>query len=272
MDKFSVTDAFEKKVAKDKLVMLTAYDYTFASIIDSTNLVDMILVGDSLGMTVQGHKNTIPVKLEHTIYHTEMVSRAVKHAMVIGDMPFMSYQISVEQAVESAGRIVQEGGAEAVKLEGAGSNLEKIERMVEAGIPVQGHLGLTPQSVHKFGGWKVQSRTQSAVDKLLKDAQALQEAGIFSLVLESIPNDAAKLVTETLDIPTIGIGAGSHCDGQVLVIHDILGLNDFSAVFVKRYADIKSTMIDAVTSYATEVKSGAFPGEKYAYKLKISDD
>lgn len=272
MQKFTVIDTLQHKQSNEKITMVTAYDYTFAKIIDKTKKIDMILVGDSLGMTIQGHSTTIPVTLEHSIYHTEMVSRAVRNAMVIGDMPFMSYQISVEQAVESAGRLVQEGGAEAIKLEGAGNNLEKIQRIIEAGIPVQGHLGLTPQSVHKLGGWRVQGRSRSAVDQLLADAKALQEAGIFSLVLESIPNDAAKLVSESLDIPTIGIGAGPHCDGQVLVIHDLVGLSDFSAVFVKRYADVANTIANAVTAYADEVRSSAFPGEEFAYKTQISDD
>lgn len=271
MTKISVNDILQKKIDKKKIVEITAYDYPFANLIDQTEVVDMILVGDSLGMVIQGHPNSIPVKLEHTIYHTEMVSRATERALVIGDMPFMTYKINLDDALKNAGRIIQEGGANAIKLEGAGRSVEVTKNLVDIGIPVQAHLGLTPQSVYKLG-WKVQAKKRSAVDKLLADAKALEEAGAFSLVLEAIPVDAAKLVSDNLNIPTIGIGAGPYCDGQVLVLHDMLGVGDYARVFVKVYANLKEMVQNAIKSYADDVVTEKFPGLEHAYKSKIEED
>lgn len=253
-----------------KIVELTVYDYTFAKLMDELREVDIFLVGDSLGMVVQGHPTPLPVTMDQMVYHTQLVSRATENALVIGDMPFLSYQVSVDEAIRNAGRLIQEGGANAVKLEGAGRNLQLISTLVEVGIPVQGHVGLTPQSYNKLG-WKVQAKTKSAVERLIEDAQKLEEAGVFSVVLEAVPVEAARLVTESVQVPTIGIGAGKYTDGQVLVLHDMLGLGDYARVFVKEYADLKSIVAHAVTSYATEVKNGMFPGDKYSYKSKIEE-
>jgi 3-methyl-2-oxobutanoate hydroxymethyltransferase len=200
-----------------------------------------------------------------------MVSRAAKKALVIADMPFLTFQINKEKTIENAGKLIQEGGANAVKIEGAGKNIDTVKELVDIGIPVQGHLGLTPQSVHKLG-WKVQAKTTSAVQKLLDDAEKLQEAGIFSLVLEAIPIEAAKLVTETIEIPTIGIGAGKYCDGQVLVLHDLLGMGDYALKFVKVYSDLKERIQSAISQYSEEVKNGLFPDEDYSYKTKIVEN
>ena len=264
----SVNDIIRMKQEGKKVVELTVYDYSFAKIMDSTNSVDIFLVGDSLGMVIQGHPTPIPVTVDQMVYHTEMVSRATENALVIADMPFMSYRLSLEQSLKNAGRMIQEGGANAVKLEGAGKNLELIQNLVEIGIPVQGHIGLTPQSFNKLG-WKVQGKTKDAVKKLKEDALMLQGAGVFSLVLEALPVEAAKIISEAIDIPTIGIGAGKFCDGQVLVMHDMLGIGDYARVFVKVYAQIKEVIQNAVNSYASEVRSGEFPGDTYAYKSGI---
>ncbi len=268
--RFSANDARETKKQGRQLVEITAYDYSFAKIIDETKAVDIILVGDSLGMVMQGHPTTLPVTMDHSVYHTQMVSRAVTNAMVIGDMPFMSYQGSIDDAIKNAGRLVQEGGADAVKLEGAGRFCKVIENIVECGIPVQGHLGLTPQSINKFGGWKIQGKTMSDAEKIIKQALDLQQSGVFSIVLEGMPTETAKMVTEAVEVPTIGIGAGKYCDGQVLVMHDILGLTDFQPVFVKRYANLKELTQNAVKEYSREVREKVFPGEEFAYKTKLS--
>ncbi len=270
MAKRLVNDIIRMKHDGQKIVELTAYDFTFARMMDETDSVDIFLVGDSLGMVVQGHPTPIPVTVEQMIYHVEMVSRATKNALVIADMPFMSYQINESKALENAGRMIQEGGANAVKLEGAGRNVQTIRTLVEIGIPVQGHVGLTPQSYNKLG-WKVQGKTRKAVEQLKNDALKLQDAGVFSVVLEAVPVEAARIVTEALDIPTIGIGAGKHCDGQVLVMHDMLGMGDYARVFVKEYAQIKPIVQDAIRKYSTEVRSGEFPGDKYAYKSGIDE-
>ncbi len=268
--RFSPQQAVDAKASNRKLVELTAYDYSFAKIIDETSSVDMILVGDSLGMVMQGHDTTLPVTMDQVVYHVSMVSRGVKHAMVIADMPYMSYQINEDEAIRNAGRFIQEGNADAVKLEGAGRFCKVIERLVETGIPVQGHIGLTPQSINMLGGWKIQGKTMSDAEKLLHQAKSLEDAGVFSLVLEGMPNETAKMITENLTIPTIGIGAGPYCDGQVLVMHDLLGLSDFQPVFVKRYANLKEITQNAIRQYSNEVKSGEFPGEEYAYKTKLT--
>ncbi len=267
---FSVLDILQAKTDGKKLVEITAYDYSFAKLIDKTSNVDMILVGDSLGMVVQGNPTPIPVTIDQMVYHTNMVSRAAEHAMVIGDMPFLSYQIDETSAVKNAGRLIQEGGANAVKLEGAGRMTPIIKHLVEIGIPVQGHLGLTPQSINLLGGWKVQGKTKSSAEKIRDQALELQEAGVFSIVLEGLPIDTARFVTEAVSVPTIGIGAGWHCDGQVLVMHDLLGLSEFSPRFAKRYADLGKMVSDAVDGYAKEVREGIFPNEEYSYKTRVN--
>jgi 3-methyl-2-oxobutanoate hydroxymethyltransferase len=246
--------------------MVTAYDYTMARLVDEAG-VDMVLVGDSLGMIVQGMSNTIPVTLDEMVYHTRAVARGLTRAHLVGDMPFGSYQVSPAQAVESAARLAKEGFAESVKLEGGIEVAEHVHRIVRAGIPVVGHVGLTPQSVHALGGFKVQGRGDDAADKVLRDAQALEDAGVFAVVLEAIPPDLADLVTRTLTIPTIGIGAGAGCDGQVLVCTDLLGMSrGHRPKFAKVFAPVGDAIVDAVSSYVRDVQSGAFPASEHAYK------
>jgi len=256
----------ERKRRGEKIVMVTAYDATFASILDKTD-VDALLVGDSLGMVIQGKENTLPVTLDQMIYHTAAVSRAAKRAHVVGDMPFMSYQVSAEQAVESAGRLMQEGGAHAIKLEGGAEVVPAIERIVSAGIPVMGHIGLTPQSVHKMGGFRVQGKDSASAQRLLRDARALEQAGCYSMVLEGIPMQLAAQITERLSIPTIGIGAGAGCDGQVLVCYDLLGMApDFSPKFLKKYDNLFDRIREAVGAFADEVREGSFPGVEHSFQ------
>src|SRR5258706_2890623 len=265
-DKITVPHILKMKQRGEKITCLTAYDYSFARILDEAG-VEMLLVGDSLGCVVQGQPNTLAVTLDEMIYHTRLVVRGRKRALVIGDMPFMSYQVSAEQALQNAGRFLQEAGAEAVKLEGGVTVRDAIQTIVRAGIPVIGHVGLTPQSVHRFGGYKVQGREKDRREMVLRDAVAVEEAGAFAVVLEGMPLDLAREITERLTIPTIGIGAGSHCDGQVLVIHDMLGLfDDFTPKFVKRYADVKAVMTGAVKEFIGEVKEQTFPAEEHSFK------
>ena len=265
-DKITVPHILKMKQRGEKITCLTAYDYSFARILDEAG-VEMLLVGDSLGCVVQGQPNTLAVTLDEMIYHTRLVVRGRKRALVIGDMPFMSYQVSAEQALQNAGRFLQEAGAEAVKLEGGVTVRDAIQTIVRAGIPVMGHVGLTPQSVHRFGGYKVQGREKDRREMVLRDAVAVEEAGAFAVVLEGMPLDLAREITERLTIPTIGIGAGSHCDGQVLVIHDMLGLfDDFTPKFVKRYADVKAVMTGAVKEFIGEVKEQTFPAEEHSFK------
>jgi 3-methyl-2-oxobutanoate hydroxymethyltransferase len=248
------------------IAMVTAYDYTMARLVDEAG-VDMVLVGDSLGMVVQGLQNTIPVTLEEIAYHGRAVARGLARAHVVGDMPFMSYQVSAQQAVESAGKLMKEGAFESVKLEGGTEVAEAAFRIVRAGIPVVGHVGLTPQSVHALGGFKVQGRGGEAAEKLLSDARALEQAGAFALVLEAIPPDLAARVTDELTIPTIGIGAGNACDGQVLVCTDLLGMmRGHSPKFAKRYAQLGDAVVGAVREYVSEVQSREFPTQAHAYK------
>jgi 3-methyl-2-oxobutanoate hydroxymethyltransferase len=265
-DKVTVPQIVKMKQHGEKISCLTAYDYSFARILDEAG-VDMLLVGDSVGCVVQGNHNTLAVTMDEMIYHTRAVVRGRKRALVIGDMPFLSYQASKEQALQNAGRFLKEAGAEAVKLEGGVAVKETIAATVNAGIPVMGHIGLTPQSVHQFGGYKIQGRDKTRREMVLRDAVAVEEAGAFAVVLEGMPLDLAEEITKRLTIPTIGIGAGVHCDGQVLVIHDMLGLfDDFTPRFVKRYADLKKTMTGAVKDFISEVREQKFPMEEHSFK------
>ena len=254
------------KQAREKIGVLTAYDATFARIFDEAG-VEVLLVGDSLGMVISGEKSTLPVTMDQMTYHCRAVSRAVKRAHVVGDMPFMSYQASVEDAVRNAGRLVAEGGAESVKLEGGAEFAATVEAIVRAGVPVMGHIGLTPQSVHKMGGYVVQGRDAQKAQRLLADALALEQAGASSLVLEGIPLELAEQITARLSIPTIGIGAGPHTDGQVLVCYDMLGMNpDFAPKFLKRYVELYQVVGDAARAYLGEVKSSQFPSEAHSVR------
>jgi 3-methyl-2-oxobutanoate hydroxymethyltransferase len=265
-EKVTVPDVVNQKRRGEKITCLTAYDYSFARILDAAG-VDILLVGDSVGCVFQGQANTLPVTLDDMVYHTRAVVRGRKRALVVADMPFLSYQVSNEHAIRNAGRLVQQGGAEAVKLEGGMAMQATIEAIVRVGVPVMGHVGLTPQSIHRFGGYKVQGKEKNQREVILRDASAVQDAGAFAIVLEGIPLDLAGEITERLTIPTIGIGAGSHCDGQVLVINDMLGLfDDFTPKFVKRYADLKEVTTDAVKSFISDVRGGKFPGEEHAFK------
>ncbi len=265
-DKITVPHIVKMKQRGEKITCLTAYDYSFARILDEAG-VEMLLVGDSLGCVVQGCANTLAVTMDEMIYHTRLVVRGRKRALVIGDMPFMSYQVGKDEALRNAGRFFQEAGAEAIKLEGGVAVQESIRAIVDAGMPVMGHIGLTPQSVHQFGGYKIQGRERERREAVLRDAVAVEEAGAFAVVLEGIPQDLAGEISERLTIPTIGIGAGLQCDGQVLVIHDMLGLfDDFVPKFVKRYADVKQTMLGAVKEFVGEVKERKFPAEEHSFK------
>jgi len=254
----------QSRKGAEPLVAITCYDYTFARLVDE--FADIVLVGDSLGMVVQGQRNTLGVTLDDVLYHTRAVARGLERAHLVADLPFGSYQTCVRDAVHSATRLLAEGKAEAVKLEGGRAMAETVDRLVSVGIPVMGHIGLTPQSVHQFGGFKVQGRSDAARASLLEDALALQSAGAYSLVLEGIPADLAAELTSQLRIPTIGIGAGPRCDGQVLVITDLLGLNpSFKPRFVKHYAGLSSIVTEAVGQYAREVRSGVFPDKEHSF-------
>ncbi len=260
----------QAKEKGEKLSMLTAYDYSTAKLIDEAG-VNSILIGDSLGNVILGYEDTISVTMEDMIHHCAAVARGAKNALIVCDMPFMSYQTSVYDAVVNAGRLMKEGRAQAVKLEGGKEVCPQVKAIVDAGIPVCGHLGLTPQSINAFGGFKVQAKTEAAAKKLIEDAKALEEAGVFAMVLECVPAKIAELVTEKVSVPTIGIGAGNVCDGQVLVYQDMLGMfSDFTPKFVKRFADIGTIMRDAFAAYDREVKAGTFPEEKHEYT--VSDD
>ena len=251
----------------EKLAMLTAYDYSMAKIIDESG-VNGILIGDSLGNVIKGDDDTLGVTVDDIIYHTKAVKKGAKNALIVSDMPFLSYHVSVEQAVMNAGRIIKEGGANAVKLEGGADFAPQIKAIVNAQIPVMGHLGLTPQSINAFGGFKVQGKSEEAAKKLIADAKALEEAGVFAITLEGIPAKVAELITKTVSVPTIGIGAGKDCDGQILVYQDMLGMfDDYVPKFVKQYAKIGSVMREAISSYVKEVKEVSFPEEKHTYKI-----
>jgi len=257
----------DTKIKNEKITMLTAYDYSTAKIIDESG-INAILVGDSLGMVCLGYEDTLSVTMEDMIHHSKAVARGAKNSLVVTDMPFMSYQTSVYDAVVNAGRLVKEGNAQAVKLEGGIDVAAQIRAIVNASIPVMGHIGLTPQSVNAFGGFKVQGKNEEAAKKLLQDAKAVEEAGAFAVVLECVPSKLAELITSKLSIPTIGIGAGVGCDGQVLVYQDMLGMfSDFTPKFVKKYTDLGGYMKEAFTRYIEEVRDGVFPSEEHSFKI-----
>ncbi len=257
----TIKTLMDMKQKQTRIVTLTAYDYPFARIADEAG-VDVLLVGDSLGMVVQGGASTLGVTMDEMIYHTKIVARGAKRALVVGDMPFLSYQVSLSEAVYNAGRFLKEAGAAAVKLEGGAAVVDRIKAMTDAGIPVQAHIGLTPQSVHQLGGYRVQRDEE----RLLLDAEAVESAGAFSVVLEGIPGEIAKSITSALKIPTIGIGAGRECDGQVLVLHDMIGLNaGHVPKFVKQYAALRNDALGGIESFVREVREGAFPGDEHTY-------
>lgn len=262
--KVTVPNIVDKKKKKEKITMLTAYDFSTALILDRCG-VDILLVGDSVGPIFSGYENTLPVTTEEILYHTKAVNRARKNALLVADMPFLSYQVSYEEAVKNCGLMLK-AGAEAVKLEGGQEIADLVRKLSLSGIPVMGHIGLTPQSVHSMGGYKVQGKTEESRKKLITSAKALEEAGVFSIVLECVPEDVAREITETISVPTIGIGAGRYCDGQVLVINDILGLFEgFRPKFVKKYVDLAPIIENAVKSYIEEVKAGKFPEETHIF-------
>ncbi len=268
--RITINQIKDMKQKGEKITMLTAYDYSTAKIIDGVG-IPLILVGDSLGMVVLGYQSTIPVTMEEMLHHTKAVVRGTKQAMVISDLPFMTYHITVEDALRNAARFIQEGGAQAIKLEGGVNVAEKVSRIVDCGIPVMGHIGLTPQSIHQLGGFKVQAKTPEAASRLLEDARALEAAGAFAIVLETVPAPLATLITQRIGIPTIGIGAGTNCDGQVQVINDILGsFTDFVPKHAKQYAKLADIISNAVTEYHNEVKAGSFPTEKQSYSMDES--
>jgi 3-methyl-2-oxobutanoate hydroxymethyltransferase len=268
--RININQIKEMKPKGEKITMLTAYDYATAKIVDEVG-VPLILVGDSLGMVVLGYESTIPVTIEEMLHHTKAVVRGTRQAMIIGDMPFMTYHISIEDALHNAGRFIQEGGAQAVKLEGGVTVAEKVRMIVGCGIPVMGHIGLTPQSIHQLGGYKVRGKTEETAAKLIDDARSLEEAGAFAVVLETVPAELADLITKSISIPTIGIGAGIGCDGQVQVINDILGsFTDFVPKHAKQYARLTDTIRNAVIEYHKEVKDGSFPTEKQSFSMDES--
>ncbi|MEX0685383.1 MAG: 3-methyl-2-oxobutanoate hydroxymethyltransferase [Balneolales bacterium] len=265
--KITTRTVVDMKRAGEKISMLTAYDFTLASILDQSGAVDIILVGDSASNVMAGFETTLPMTMDHMIYHTACVVRGVDRALVVADLPFMSYQVTPKDALRSAGRMMKEAGAHAVKLEGGASVTETVRKIVYAGIPVMGHLGLTPQSIYKFGTYKVRATDEQEANELIEDARQLEEAGCFAIVLEKIPAALATRVTESVSIPTIGIGAGVGCDGQVLVLHDMLGLNKgFNPRFIRRYANLHDTITEAVQHYGQDVKNKEFPGKNEQYE------
>ena len=265
--KITTTTLWDKKAKQQPITVLTAYDYASARLVDEAG-IDVILVGDSLAQVMLGYDNTLPVTMDEMLHHTRAVRRAVKRALLVADMPYASYHLDAEDALRNATRFVKEGGAEAVKIEGGANRVPLFERLLDAEIPVMGHIGLTPQSVHTMGGFKVQGKTVAAVEKLLRDARALDQAGVFSMVLEGIPREVAAMITEEVQAPTIGIGAGPDCDGQVLVFHDLLGLSFFPpAKFVRQYADAKTLISGAVEAFKQDVEKGAYPADEESYHL-----
>ncbi|SHK41248.1 ketopantoate hydroxymethyltransferase [Tepidibacter formicigenes DSM 15518] len=265
--KFTVTSFLEAKNKNEKITMLTAYDYSTAKLIDEAG-IESILVGDSLGMVVLGYESTLEVTVDDIIHHCRAVARGAKNALIVGDMPFLSYHINTEDTVRNAGRIIQEGKAQAVKLEGGVEVVDKIKAITKAQIPVMGHLGLTPQSINMFGGFKVQGKSEYQAKKIINDAVELEKAGVFAIVLEGIPAKLAQIITEKLTIPTIGIGAGNNCDGQVLVTNDMLGMfSDFTPKFVKKYTNLKDSIMNATKQYISEVKSTEFPSKEHTFSI-----
>ena len=263
--KVTVPEIRKMKERGEKITALTAYDYSFARILDQAG-IDILLVGDSLGSVIQGRENTLSVTMEDMIYHTKAVARGSQRALLVADMPFLSFQVSVEDTKRNAGRFVQEAGAEAVKLEGGIRILQTVEALIQMGIPVMGHVGLTPQSIHQFGGYRVQGKEKAGREAILQDALGLEAAGAFAVVLEGIPMNLAGEITERLSIPTIGIGAGVNCDGQVLVVHDMLGMFDmYTPKFVKKYADMKTVMTEAVEKFIAEVREQKFPDKQHSF-------
>ncbi len=268
MARITTASIREKKQNKEKITMLTAYDYGMALLVDEAG-IDMILVGDSVGNVQLSYENTLAVTMEDMVHHTKAVVRASKNAMVVADLPFLSYHVSVEEAVRNAGRLIQEGGAQAVKLEGGEERLPVVRAILDAEIPIVAHIGLTPQSVNQFGGFKVQGKDLETARKLIQDAKLLEEAGVFSIVLEGVPSALAQRITASLTIPTIGIGAGPDCDGQVLVINDMLGISrGHIPKFVKKFADLAPIIIQAMEDYKEEVEKGTFPGKEHCYTIK----
>ncbi len=268
--RITINQIREMKEKGEKITMLTAYDYSTAKIVDQVG-VPLILVGDSLGMVMLGYESTIPVTMEEMLHHTKAVVRGTEQALVVGDMPFMTYHVSVEQCLQNAARFIQEAGCQTIKLEGGVTVADKVRRVVECGIPVMGHIGLTPQSIHQFGGHRAQGKTPEAAIRILEDAQALEEAGVFAIVLETVPAPLAALITEKVSVPTIGIGAGIGCDGQVQVINDLLGsFTDFVPRHAKQYAKLADIIRDAVSEYHEEVKAGTFPTKKHSLSMDES--
>ncbi|NFE73422.1 3-methyl-2-oxobutanoate hydroxymethyltransferase [Clostridium botulinum] len=250
-----------------KISMLTAYDYSMAKIIDESG-INGILIGDSLGMVIKGEEDTLSVTVDEIIYHTKSVKKGAKNALIVSDMPFLSYHTSVEEAVKNAGKMIKEGGANAVKLEGGASVIKQIKAIVDAQIPVMGHLGLTPQSVNAFGGFKIQGKSEEAAKRLIEDAKLIEDAGAFAIVLECVPKKVAEIITKEISIPTIGIGAGNECDGQILVYQDMLGMfDDFIPKFVKQYANLGAQMREVIQIYIGEVGEGSFPQDKHSFKI-----
>lgn len=266
MDKVTTVSLKEMKQQGKKITMLTCYDYSTSLIMNEAG-IDVLLVGDSLGMVILGYENTLPVTMEEMLHHTKAVKRGNSRALLVADMPYLSYQLKKKDAIKNAGRFIKEGGAEAVKVEGGREMMKTIRAMLAADIPVMGHIGLMPQAVHKLGGYKVQGRQESQAKILLQEAKILEEAGVFTIILESIPWELARKITETISIPTIGIGAGKYCDGQVLVVNDMLGLyQKFTPKFVKKYADLETVIKKAFTDFKKEVEEEKFPDEEHSYK------
>jgi len=270
MEKITVATLKEMKARGEPFTMVSTYDYLTAKLADGAG-IEVILVGDSLANVVLGYKDTLSVTMDEMIHHTKAVSRGARRALVVGDMPFMSYQASVEDAIRNSGRFLKEGGAQAVKVEGGSGMLKKIKAMVDSGVPVMGHIGLTPQWIHQIGGYRVRGKTSEAAVEIIKEAKRLERAGVFSLVLECVPWQLAKEVTESLEIPTIGCGAGVHCDGQVLVLHDLVGLTERAPRFVKRYAEVGKTMRRALEKFKDEVKRREFPTREHSYEMPVKE-
>lgn len=268
MARVSVTELKARKNSSEKITMLTSYDYSTAGMVDAAG-IDMILVGDSLGMVVLGYENTLAVTMDDMIHHTKAVARATSRTMVVGDMPFLSYHVSLPEAVKNAGRFIQEAGAQAVKLEGGTERADTVKAIVDAQIPVVGHIGLTPQSINQLGGFRVQGKDLEGAKKLIEDAQAMEAAGAFALVMECVPTPLAQRITEAISIPTIGIGAGPYCDGQVLVINDMLGMfKGHIPKFVKKFANLEPLIMEALQAYKQEVEQGTFPAPEHGYTIK----